>query len=779
MHAKIIFWMLFIVYYSFSLEVKLTKKIASPTRLKLTCFWSYTQANLVAFYRSSNDNKFQNALQIVKPDRGCEVRTALEANCTCGNGTYVDCYINVNQGLVAVDQWMCSVPENGSLYSSNTVIVRKDDYGDVHTDEHSKQHDPATVVKFAVETFEGLSNVSLKENSTVIFHCVGNGSPTLFIRIVKDEQILEECRDDNDISSSGEIHHVISPVSSQHSGEYKCVAYNNHGESERFIYLDILYPVRMFQNQFTKNKTIIPLLEDFALTFHTIGNPLPDSSNFTWLKNQNPDTREDNSTVLRWVIETNGADYNVSISNIQKGDYGMYVFQVSNGVGEPFRMVYVLEEFIPPNVLPLDPVYISEGESVNTSCKYEHGNPQDTNIRLIKDNITISNGTLFIEKASKRDRGIYTCEATNTISESKMNFTGIDRELFNVYILYPATVHNFCVKQFEGVQNVTLSENDAATLHCIGEGYPVPLMRIMRGNTQLVELHGNDSKNNTIEFVHNMSVVTCDDFGNYSCVALNKFALSGKELHLNVICPVRKIKSEPNDNQRNEANVPLNGEVTFRFHASSNPLPKRSDFSWRKCMDTKECIDIVPNDRVKLETYGASCNLTINNITEADYGMYILQVSNGLDKMHTEVYLLKRPYSASTNVTLIIIVSATGVGVLLTIAFAACLNKMCCRRSARSALVGFPMVDLINTTDIARAAVRNEQTFPKYRPGDSMVYYEIRPPEDPIVLADVSFGDDVPEYPTATADHGRYESLIRTGQDDVLQYTSLTSGPNN
>ena len=62
----------------------------------------------------------------MKPDRGCEVRTALEANCTFGNGAYVDCYINVNYGLLAVDQWMCSVPENGSLYRSNTVIVRKD-----------------------------------------------------------------------------------------------------------------------------------------------------------------------------------------------------------------------------------------------------------------------------------------------------------------------------------------------------------------------------------------------------------------------------------------------------------------------------------------------------------------------------------------------------------------------------------------------------------------------------------------------------------------------------
>ncbi|XP_052264249.1 contactin-1-like [Dreissena polymorpha] len=256
---------------------------------------------------------------------------------------------------------------------------------------------------------------------------------------------------------------------------------------------------------------------------------------------------------------------------------------------------------------------------------------------------------------SRQMTGKYTCVASNEHGQSEQSLY--------LNILYPPSVIR--------TDNVYINEGEGLNITCKYEP----------GNPPETAVHwkkeGIIYSNKTLLYPR----VARTDAGNYSCIATNTYdnghtnftGVDSQRFILHVLFPVsRKIPVTDFSNYGNEANIYLGGEVTFSFSALANPLPTSAEYVWHKCSDTN-CTEIANSSRSYIETYRDFSNLTVVNITESDYGMYILQVGNGIGKPHTEVYFLKRlsslPTKPMTNMTVIGLLAGLSGALILVIIF--------------------------------------------------------------------------------------------------------------
>ncbi|KAH3866336.1 hypothetical protein DPMN_029398 [Dreissena polymorpha] len=481
---------------------------------------------------------------------------------------------------------------------------------------------------------------------------------------------------------------------------------------------------------------------------------------------------------------------NKTFTNVNRQMTGKYACVASNKHGQSAQSLY-LNILYPPSVIRTDNLYIKEGESLNITCTYEPGNPPETAVQWLKAGIIYSNKTLLYQSVARTDAGIYSCIATNTYDNEHTNFTGVDSKQFILHVLYQPIVQRFSLEQFDDNLNVTVSENDSVVFNCIAEGFPSPDMRLLKDSVKLAEFNGKSQGNTTTRLRHAMPSAGRQDMGQYTCVASNTIGLGGKEMFLNVLFPAsRKIPIKDFSNNGNEANIYLGGEVTFSFSALANPLPTSAEYVWHKCSDTNICTIIANSSRSYIETYREISNLTVVNITESDYGMYILQVGNGIGKPHTEVYFLKRlsslPIKPITSVSHIGLISAglSVVFILIVIFVVACVHRHLRRRETIGQDVGYlfvvPTTPYYNDTtaqppvvpwdrlDVQGEAIALSSSLPAENVDvQSEIYSEI----DPQQVEDIISRDDgATNEAQLMTEHIRYKDVGPPEQDDEPQY---------
>ncbi|XP_052264276.1 hemicentin-1-like isoform X1 [Dreissena polymorpha] len=481
---------------------------------------------------------------------------------------------------------------------------------------------------------------------------------------------------------------------------------------------------------------------------------------------------------------------NKTFINVNRQMTGKYTCVASNIHGQSEQSLY-LNILYPPSVIRTENVYITEGESINITCKYEPGNPPETAVQWIKAGVIYSNKTLLYQRVARTDAGIYTCIAANTYDNGHTNFTGVDYQRFILHVLYQPIVQRFSLEQFDDNLNVTVSENDNVVFNCVAEGFPSPDMRLLKDSVKLAEFNGKSQGNTTTRLWHEMPSVGRHDMGQYTCEASNTIGLGGKKMFFNVLFPAsRKIPIQDVSNNRNEANIYLGGEITFSFSALANPLPTSAEYVWHKCSDTNICTEIANSSRSYIETYRDFSNLTVVNITESDYGMYILQVGNGIGKPHTEVYFLKRlssfPTKPITSVSHIGLISAglSVVFILVVIFVVACVHRHLRRRKTIGKNVGYlfvvPSTPYYNDTtaqpplvpldrlDVQGEAIALSSSLPAENVDvHSEIYSEI----DPQQVEDIISRDDrATNEAQLMAEQIRYKGLGPPEQGDEPQY---------
>uniref|UniRef100_A0A8B9F4X7 Ig-like domain-containing protein n=1 Tax=Amazona collaria TaxID=241587 RepID=A0A8B9F4X7_9PSIT len=249
-----------------------------------------------------------------------------------------------------------------------------------------------------------------------------------------------------------------------------------------------------------------------------------------------------------------------------------------------------------------------EGDTLNLTCVTESNPPAqivwtkhlaDESIQLLT-----KNNVLSIPDARFSDSGLYTCEATNVVT-NKTQKAAVD-----IVIRGAPDITKLSIEP-----SATVREGENVSILCSAEGNPSPRI-ILRRKSDGADM-GPYSEGRIL-----LPSVTFLNGGVYECVAENKFGKSRSEITLNVeygpkntvisVIPATAVKE---------------GEtVIMKCTSSGNPAPV---ISWKKKKSTGESEQIY-----------TGATLTIKNIKSEDLGLYECEAYNRFGKEEKDVKLL-------------------------------------------------------------------------------------------------------------------------------------------
>lgn len=348
--------------------------------------------------------------------------------------------------------------------------------------------------------------------------------------------------------------------------------------------------------------TNVPALRGQKLLLHCIygGTPLPD---VVWVKKGG--SLEGN----RFSYQNFGKT--LVISRVDDQDEGTYECTASNGHGSQLsHAISVSVSSAPYWIRAPNNTNAAQDESVQFECLAE-GKPKPTLEWLLngrslsslkKPSIRIDGNTLYIDKLTKADMGVYQCNSSNMHGYAFRDF------YLNVLDLPPIVL--------EPPEKTALAvQGSTFRLRCRVFGAPKPKIKWKREN---VELSGGRYKvldNGDLQ----IDYVMPNDQGVYQCKAANKFdevTVEG-ELH---------VKARTNILQRPESiEISVPKIAVLRCNAESDPTL------------TQEVIWLYNGKRIDLDSdprmiQSRDNSLTITNTKELDSGNYTCLAKTPLDQ---------------------------------------------------------------------------------------------------------------------------------------------------
>ncbi|XP_052268080.1 uncharacterized protein LOC127869501 isoform X2 [Dreissena polymorpha] len=292
--------------------------------------------------------------------------------------------------------------------------------------------------------------------------------------------------------------------------------------------------------------------------------------------------------------------------------------------GDQKIQTWNLNVLYPPKVLPMKNVTINEHEPIHTNCSFEVGNPEHTKVKWTSNGVVYSNSiSMVISNTSRNQSGVYTCTVSNgehTVSNEEHAFQGNDAGSFSLNVQYPPSTPVILIDGHVVSQNVTRMENKSITFNCSGNGNPLPHMRLTQSGSK------SKIKEGGLNAYFEIDRLSYTDTGLYSCFASNAVGSSSVDMYLNVQSPVRI-----NPNTKHEYITRQSDGANLTFDGLANPIPRVEDFKWFKCTTNhSQCLPITTDGRRNIVTHGVMSRLTIQPLTEVDFGIYRLEVRNGI-----------------------------------------------------------------------------------------------------------------------------------------------------
>ncbi|XP_026108209.1 hemicentin-1-like isoform X7 [Carassius auratus] len=195
----------------------------------------------------------------------------------------------------------------------------------------------------------------------------------------------------------------ISNISSNHSGEYKCMSNNKHGEKDSdTVMLNVTYaPRNAVVSIISPSGEIV---EGDSVTLICSSDSNPPALDFSWFK--------------EGTFVESGRIY--SISNISSNHSGEYKCKSKNKHGEKDSDTVMLNvTYAPRNVMmSISPSgEIVEGDSVNLICSSD-SNPPALNFSWFKEETFVGSGRNYsISNISSNHSGEYKCKSNNKHGE--------------------------------------------------------------------------------------------------------------------------------------------------------------------------------------------------------------------------------------------------------------------------------------------------------------------------------------------------------------------------
>ncbi|XP_052810895.1 hemicentin-1-like [Mya arenaria] len=403
-----------------------------------------------------------------------------------------------------------------------------------------------------------------------------------------------------------------------------------------FINVNILYPpsTPLFRVSNIDVGNSIRIVRDSTQTVEcdSSGNPSPTTSDFTWRKGFNVVSTD---SVLNWpggVIIGDEGNYTCTVETTMTPSD-----QSKNAQVAMISSTVAITVLYPPKLLTLHRRNAVEGSSYFLQCQYTDGNLRTTKAMITRaaDGVTWSGDSHTFLSINRADAGLYRCTVENSMDPTGAEIqTGRDTSDFEINVWYNTSITRFDVSAFPNQNIVTINEADHIVLVCeVISNPPNSTVRLKKKNMATILME----RNNVFDVDFVIQNASCSDAAIYTCSAFNNYTYMerapSKELQLLVRCSPRP--SDSHDYLRRNLTGTVHGNVTFSFMAVAYPPPM---FEWQMWNGTS--YNIVHGDKYVITSLDLFTSLTILNIQQDDFDLYILKVSNGIQPPLQELFYL-------------------------------------------------------------------------------------------------------------------------------------------
>ncbi|XP_026108211.1 B-cell receptor CD22-like isoform X9 [Carassius auratus] len=423
---------------------------------------------------------------------------------------------------------------SGRIYSiSNISSNHSGEYKCKSSNKHGEKDSDTVMLNVTYAPRNAVVSISpsgeIVEGDSVTLICSSDSNPpALDFSWFKEGTFVE----------SGRIY-SISNISSNHSGEYKCMSNNKHGEKDSdTVMLNVTYAPRNVMVSISPPGEIV---EGDSVTVICSSDSNPPALNFRWFKG---------GTFVR-----SGRNY--SIANISSNHSGEYKCKSNNKHGEKDSDTVMLNVTYAPRNAVLSIISpsgaIVEGDSVTLICSSDSNPPAEIN--WFKGGTFVGSGRIYsISNISSNHSGEYKCKSKNKHGEK-------DSDTVMLNVTYAP--RNAVVSISPSGEIV---EGDSVTLICSSDSNPPAEINWFKGGTFV-----GSGRN------YSISNISSNHSGEYKCKSSNKHGEKDSDtVMLNVTYAPRNVMvsiSPPGE-------IVEGDSVTVICSSDSNP--PALNFSWFK-----------------------------------------------------------------------------------------------------------------------------------------------------------------------------------------------------
>ncbi|XP_018408468.1 PREDICTED: hemicentin-1 [Nanorana parkeri] len=450
----------------------------------------------------------------------------------------------------------------------------------------------------------------------VAFPCPAKGSPKPVLKWLRNNKELTGTEPGISITEHGTLL-IITSLTPYDNGEYKCVATNQAGLTERKYHLKVHDPPAIKDKEQLTNVSIL-LSHETSLFCDANGSPPP---LITWYNGSTQVIESNNIKILE-----KGRILKILKTSLSHS--GSLTCLASNiaGSDEKHFFVDVLE---PPEIAgrgTFNDIAVIIGREAKLICEVK-GNPYPT-IQWFKENRLVGGGDtnidilengqiLYIKNSRLTDSGQYKCVATNS--------AGLQTKESKITVNIAPTIKNE-----NTTTELSFNVDSKVSLECNAWGIPHPAITWYKDGKR-IQGSAHISFTENAKYLHILEVKATHS-GKYKCYVTNSAGHAEKDYQLEVYVPasIYEDSSKPQNTK-----VIVGKSLVLECEARGHPLPL---ITW-----LKEGVPIEINDNVRLLHNGKK--LEIKSTVESDQGQYICVATNlaGEAEMIYEVQVLVPP----------------------------------------------------------------------------------------------------------------------------------------